>query len=91
MKRIGGTVSPLLVLALTALWLLLNQTLAPGHILLGALLAIALAWSASALRPLRAHFQRLDRRSTLGSGRAHGHRALESQRRAHRSRLGVTP
>ena len=36
MKRIGGAVSPLLVLALTALWLLLNQTLAPGQIVLGA-------------------------------------------------------
>lgn len=61
MRLISGKVSPLMVLALTALWLVLNQTLAPGEILLGALLAIALAWSASALRPLRAHFQRLDR------------------------------
>lgn len=30
---------PLLWLALTALWLLLNQTLWPGHVLLGAVLA----------------------------------------------------
>jgi multicomponent K+:H+ antiporter subunit E len=60
MKRIGGAVSPLLVLALTALWLLLNQTLAPGHILLGLALALALAWSASALRPLQARLRRFD-------------------------------
>jgi multicomponent K+:H+ antiporter subunit E len=55
-----GRISPLMVLSLTALWLVLNQTLAPGDILLGALLAIALAWSDSTLRPLRARFQRLD-------------------------------
>jgi multicomponent K+:H+ antiporter subunit E len=60
MKRIGGAVSPLLVAALTALWLLLNQTLAPGQILLGLLLAVALAWSASALRPLQARLRRFD-------------------------------
>jgi multicomponent K+:H+ antiporter subunit E len=45
---------------LIAVWLLLNQTIAPAQIILGAVLAIALAWAASALRPLRAHFQRLD-------------------------------
>jgi len=59
--RLGrGTVSPLMVLCLTAVWLMLNQTLAPGQLLFGALLAVALAWSASALRPLQAHLQRLD-------------------------------
>lgn len=31
---------PLLSLSLLAMWLLLNQTLAPGHLLLGALLAL---------------------------------------------------
>jgi multicomponent K+:H+ antiporter subunit E len=65
MRLIGATVSPLMVLALTALWLMLNQTLAPGHIVLGAVVAIALAWSASALRPLQAHFQRLDSAALL--------------------------
>jgi multicomponent K+:H+ antiporter subunit E len=60
MKRIGEAVSPLLVLALTALWLLLNQTLAPGQILLGLVLALMLAWSASALRPLQARLKRFD-------------------------------
>jgi len=43
-----------------ALWLLLNQTFAPAQIVLGAVLAIALAWSSSALRPLHAHFRRVD-------------------------------
>jgi multicomponent K+:H+ antiporter subunit E len=60
MKRIGGAVSPVLVLVLTALWLLLNQTLDPGQILVGLVLAVALAWSASALRPLRSRLRRLD-------------------------------
>jgi multicomponent K+:H+ antiporter subunit E len=60
MKRIAGPVSPFFVLALTAMWLLLNQTLAPAHIVLGAALAVALAWSGSALRPLRARVRRLD-------------------------------
>jgi multicomponent K+:H+ antiporter subunit E len=60
MKRIGGAVSPVLVVMLTALWLLLNQTLAPGQILLGFGLALTLAWSASALRPLQARLRRLD-------------------------------
>jgi multicomponent K+:H+ antiporter subunit E len=64
-RLISSKLSPLMVLALTALWLMLNQTLAPGHILLGALLGIALAWSGSALRPLRANFQRLDRAALL--------------------------
>jgi len=54
-----------MVLALTALWLMLNQSLAAGDILLGVSLAIALAWSASTLRPLRANFQRLDRAALL--------------------------
>jgi multicomponent K+:H+ antiporter subunit E len=60
MKRIGGSVSPFLVLALTALWLLLNQTLEAGQFVLGFALALVLAWSSSALRPLRARFRRLD-------------------------------
>lgn len=60
MKRIAGKFSPTLVLGLTALWLLLNQTLAPGHVVLGAMLAVGLAWSSSALRPLHARVQRLD-------------------------------
>ena len=59
-KRIGNAISPVLVLGLTALWLLLQQTLAPGQILLGAALAVALAWASSTLRPLRGKLRRLD-------------------------------
>jgi len=54
MKRGHASISPALVASLTALWLLLNQTLAPGHLLLGAILATALARYASRLRPLHA-------------------------------------
>jgi len=60
MKRIGRKISPVLVLGLTVLWLVLNQTLAPGHIVLGAVLGIALAASSSTLRPLQARVARLD-------------------------------
>jgi multicomponent K+:H+ antiporter subunit E len=60
MRRVGGKVSPVLVVALVALWLLLNQTLAPAQIVLGIAVAILLAWSASALRPLQAHVRRMD-------------------------------
>lgn len=60
MKRVAATLSPFLVLGLTACWLLLNQTLSPGQILLGFALALALALAASALRPLHARLHRFD-------------------------------
>lgn len=60
MKRRAAQFSPTLVLALTGLWLLLNQTLAPAHIVLGLVIAAGLAWSTSALRPLHARIRRLD-------------------------------
>jgi multicomponent K+:H+ antiporter subunit E len=56
----SGRISPLLVLALLAIWLLLNQTLAPAQVLLGIVLAVALAWASSTLRPLHARVRRLD-------------------------------
>jgi multicomponent K+:H+ antiporter subunit E len=56
----SGRISPLLVLALLAIWLLLNQSLAPAQILLGIVLAVALAWASSTLRPLHARVRRLD-------------------------------
>ena len=88
MKRIGASGFPgSSCLRLTALWLLLNQTLAAGQILLGLVLALALAWSASALRPLQARLQRFDVAAPPGAGRHHGHRALERRRRAPGSRL----
>ena len=60
MKRGRGNVSPVLVIALTGLWLLLNQTLAPAHLVLGLLLATAMTWFISRLRPLHARLRRLD-------------------------------
>ena len=60
MRSAGRTISPVLVLALVAVWLVLNQTLSPAQIVLGAILATLLAWSASALRPLQAKLKRLD-------------------------------
>ena len=39
---------------LLAVWVLLNRSLDPGQIALGAVLALLLAWAAMPLRPLRA-------------------------------------
>ncbi|HWM28182.1 MAG TPA: Na+/H+ antiporter subunit E [Woeseiaceae bacterium] len=44
---------PVLIGVLTVMWLTLNQTLAPGQIVLGAALAVALAFATSSLRPVR--------------------------------------
>jgi multicomponent K+:H+ antiporter subunit E len=44
----------LLPACLLAIWLMLNDTLSPGQILLGGVVAILLSWAASTLRPLRA-------------------------------------
>lgn len=43
-----------LIAWLVFLWLLLNQTLAPGQVLLAIAIAVALSWAISPLRPLRA-------------------------------------
>lgn len=43
---------------LVALWLLLNDTVSPGHIVLGIALSLLLIWAGSALRPLRARPKR---------------------------------
>lgn len=50
--------SPLLSAALLLVWLLLNDTLAPGQVLLGALLALALPLLTDRLRPERARLRR---------------------------------
>lgn len=42
---------PLLFLALWAMWLLLNQSLSPGQLILGALIAFGASWAMAALRP----------------------------------------
>ena len=49
---------PGLTVGLIVMWLLLNQTLAPGQILLGAILAVALTWMSTELRPSRPRFGR---------------------------------
>lgn len=44
----------LLPACLLIVWLMLNDTMSAGQILLGAILAVLLSWAAAALRPLRA-------------------------------------
>ena len=44
--------APLLSLALLGLWLLLNRSLGPGHLVLGAVLALAIPLLTAGLRPL---------------------------------------
>lgn len=60
MKRIATRLSPVLVVVLTGLWLLLNESFSLAHIALGLALAMACAWAASTLRPLHARIRRLD-------------------------------
>ena len=50
---------PLAAAGLFSLWLLLNQTLSWGHILLGGAVALAGGWALAALQPPRAHVRRL--------------------------------
>jgi multicomponent K+:H+ antiporter subunit E len=59
MNRVDGGVSRVLVVVLLGLWLLMNQTLAAGHIVLGGVLAVTLAWFGSKLRPLQGRVPRL--------------------------------
>lgn len=49
----------LFTVTLFALWLLLNDTLAPGQLLLGLVLTIAAALATAAIRPLRARTHHL--------------------------------
>lgn len=49
---------PLLSLGLLLVWLLLNQSLSPGHLLLGAVLGIGGALAMSALEPEKARVRR---------------------------------
>jgi multicomponent K+:H+ antiporter subunit E len=64
-ERVRAAISPSIVLCLTVLWLILQQTVAPDQIVLGVLLAVLLAGASSRLRPLRAHFRRLDLAAAL--------------------------
>jgi multicomponent K+:H+ antiporter subunit E len=50
--------APLLSATLFAVWLLLNNTLDPAHLVLGALLAIVVPWFTESLRPQRPRIRR---------------------------------
>ena len=50
--------APLMSLVLLVIWLLLNNTLAVGQVLLGALLAIAIPWLSERFRPDRPRLRR---------------------------------
>jgi multicomponent K+:H+ antiporter subunit E len=50
---------PLVFLALLAMWLLLNQTLSPLHLLLGAALALGLTHALALLQPPQGRVRRL--------------------------------
>lgn len=52
---------PLLSLALLILWLLINQSLAPGQIILGSILGIASAWVTVNLQPDKARLNTVTR------------------------------
>ena len=65
MMPLRERISPVLVLTLMGLWLLLNQSFAPAHIVVGMLIAIGIAWATSALRPLKARLRRLDTAALL--------------------------
>jgi multicomponent K+:H+ antiporter subunit E len=60
MRFITSRISPMLVIALTAIWLLLHRTLEPAQVVLGLALSLLLAWFGSTLRPLRTKLRRLD-------------------------------
>jgi multicomponent K+:H+ antiporter subunit E len=49
---------PLLAAALLALWLLLNQSVSPGHIVLGSVIAVLTSWVMAALRPDKPRIRR---------------------------------
>ncbi|RPI63888.1 MAG: hypothetical protein EHM50_01580, partial [Lysobacterales bacterium] len=51
-------VPPVLTGVLLVMWLLLNDTLSLGHVLLGLIFAVALAWSSGALRPVTPRIRR---------------------------------
>lgn len=64
-RRISDRISPTLGLALATLWLLLQQSLDPGQIVLAVALAVLLAWASSTFRSLRARLRRIDLAAVL--------------------------
>ena len=63
---------PLLSLSLLALWLLINQSLSPGHIVLGTMLGVALAWVMVNLQPDKTQLKKFGRIAVLA-----GHVAID--------------
>ena len=59
-QKARAVISPALVLGLTALWLILQETIAPAQILLGLALGVLLSAASSRLRPLHASLRRID-------------------------------
>ena len=51
--RVSRSFPPVLIMSLTVIWLMLNQSLAPGQLVLGAILGVLLAYGSSSLRPLQ--------------------------------------
>lgn len=49
---------PLLAAALLAMWLLLNESVSPGAIVLGGVLSLCVCWALVALEPPKARFRR---------------------------------
>jgi multicomponent K+:H+ antiporter subunit E len=49
---------PLLSLALLVLWLLLNQSISAGHVILGSVIAVLASWMMAALRPEKPRIRR---------------------------------
>lgn len=49
---------PLLSAALLVLWLLLNESISPGHLVLGSVLAVLASWAMAALRPEKPRIRR---------------------------------
>jgi multicomponent K+:H+ antiporter subunit E len=56
--RVARRVPLVLTGVLVVMWLLLNETLSIGSVLLGLLLAVALAWASGVLRPLQPTMRR---------------------------------
>ncbi len=51
---------PLMSAGLLVLWLLLNQSISPGHVLLGGAIALVGGWAFARLEPPKTHVRRLD-------------------------------
>jgi multicomponent K+:H+ antiporter subunit E len=57
-RTLARSVPPVLTGVLFLMWLLLNDSLSLGHVLLGLAFAIVLAWSSGVLRPLQPRLRR---------------------------------